>query len=74
VKFTAVDVPVRAGSVYRSERYDLVHKVVGFGIVMVEVWCRRDNRKLKEFIGHTALKLAMDWCHERERGKGGDAA
>lgn len=72
--FTAIDVPAQAGAVYRSERYDLIHKVAGFGIVLVEVWCRGNNRKLTEFTGHTALNKAMDWCHERERGKGRDAA
>src|SRR5690606_27827425 len=65
MKFTAVDGSREHGSIYRSERYDLAHKVAGFGIVLVEVWDRCSGgrpRKLTQFTGHNALNDAMAWC------------
>lgn len=74
MKFVALDTDP---AIYRSDRYDLVHRVVGFGIVLVEVWERRDDQrpaKLASFTGHNALKHGMDYCHERERHARRDAA
>lgn len=50
-------------AIYRSEDYDLVHSVAGFGISLVRVYPRGGNHhQLAEFTGHNALKRAQDWC------------
>jgi hypothetical protein len=68
VKFVAIDSPHSEGAVYRSDKYDLVHSVAGFGISLVRVYPRvgQYHGQLAEFTGHNALNQAMAWCEARE--------
>lgn len=63
MKFEAIDVPHLYGSLYRSEKYDLIHSECGFGIWKVRVF-NRANQFLREFAGPGAMEQAKSYCRE----------
>ena len=75
--FTAIDVPLAYGSVYRSESWEIRHYEAGFGIWKADVLPRIGRGAgtvAHGFAGPRALQYAQEWCHDRRASEGRDAA